>query len=236
VAGNIAQNGAALFNTAPGALVATATATNSIFWANTCTDTTSRYFHGVGTGCGVALQNCLLPFANFANNEVGTGSFTDLGGNLSDNPLFADLANGDLHLQAGSPCIDAGTAVALPIDLDGNVRSQGAGVDMGAYETAGPGRPMARQPQATTAAPLTATVFPNPTTGAFTLSFDREVTGFVQIFDAQGRLVETLHATSLLNGTNQVHFDLGTMASGLYLVRVVDGETVTTKQIVVARP
>ncbi len=235
VVGNTAQNGAALFNTAPGALSATASATNSIFWANTCTDTTSRYFHGVGIGCGVSLQNCVLPLASFTSNEVGTGSFTDLGGNISNSPQFVNLALGDLHLQAGSPCIDAGTAMALTVDLDGNARPQGNGFDMGAYESAG-NRPMARQPLATAAVELTATVYPNPTTGAFTLSFDREVTGFVQIFDAQGRLVETLHATSLLNGANQTSFDLGTVSTGMYLVRIVDGGTVTTKSIVVARP
>jgi hypothetical protein len=43
-------------------------------------------------------------------------------------------------------------------------------------------------------------------------------------------------ASGQLNGANQVPFNLGTMASGMYLLRIVDGESVITKQIVVARP
>lgn len=56
-------------------------------------------------------------------------------GNLSSDPLFVDAANGDLRLQAGSPCIDTGTADGAPsTDILGITRPQGAGYDMGAYE------------------------------------------------------------------------------------------------------
>ena len=41
----------------------------------------------------------------------------------------------DFHLNAASPCIDAGTATSAPsTDKDGVARPQGGGYDMGAYE------------------------------------------------------------------------------------------------------
>ena len=55
-------------------------------------------------------------------------------GNISDNPLFVSAPD-DLHLQAGSPCIDTGTADGAPAeDIEDTARPQGAGFDMGAYE------------------------------------------------------------------------------------------------------
>ncbi len=50
---------------------------------------------------------------------------TGADGNLSEAPLFTDVANGDLHLLTGSPCIDSGNPALL--DPDGTVS------DMGAY-------------------------------------------------------------------------------------------------------
>jgi predicted outer membrane repeat protein len=53
-------------------------------------------------------------------------------------PLFRDAANGDLHLSAGSPCINAGdnNAPELPEnDKDGQPRIMNGVVDMGAYES-----------------------------------------------------------------------------------------------------
>ena len=71
-------------------------------------------------------------------------------GMVGDDPLFADSANGDHHLQTGSPCVDGGTNTPmggmLDFDLEGNLRAidgdgdvepwtgVAATVDMGAYE------------------------------------------------------------------------------------------------------
>jgi hypothetical protein len=58
-------------------------------------------------------------------------------GNIAVDPLFVNAGAGDYRLQAGSPCIDAGTNLAwmaAATDLDGRSRIIGASVDMGAYE------------------------------------------------------------------------------------------------------
>ncbi len=58
-------------------------------------------------------------------------------GYLSSNPMLDDTC----HLEENSPCIDAGVNVpGLDVDIDGDVRPQGNGIDIGADEyTSGSG-------------------------------------------------------------------------------------------------
>jgi hypothetical protein len=75
--------------------------------------------------------------AQLDTSTVGafTGSWTGAG-NQNLDPLFVDLANGDVHLTALSPCRHAGVVVAglPPFDIDGDARMIGPGIDMGADE------------------------------------------------------------------------------------------------------
>lgn len=80
------------------------------------------------------------------NGTTGQASLNTEGGNnnnisatnnkLGVNPQFVDPENGDFHLKAGSPAINAGTnAFGLgATDADGNPRVVGT-VDIGAYES-----------------------------------------------------------------------------------------------------
>ena len=71
---------------------------------------------------------------NYCNVEGGWPGT----GNLNTDPLFVDQANGDFHLTAASPCIDAGNPAFLPpageLDFDGDARLLGTAVDIGADE------------------------------------------------------------------------------------------------------
>jgi hypothetical protein len=53
---------------------------------------------------------------------------------VNRDPLFVDAANDDYHILGGSPAIDAGMNAGITYDLDGNLRPQGTGYDIGAYE------------------------------------------------------------------------------------------------------
>jgi hypothetical protein len=105
----------------------------------------SYLYEGGADGC--TLVNCIL-YAN--NNVFGQTNFNNCSmnfcctlpmpadgvGNLTNAPLFADEADGDLHLRRDSPCINAGDngSVSASTDLDGNPRVVQAAVDIGAYE------------------------------------------------------------------------------------------------------
>lgn len=108
------------------------TVTNSIVWDN--------------RGCDLCIGNDPNPTpltVEVSYSDVDGGAWWDgtllTGtGNIDANPWFVDSANGDYHLQAWSPAIDAGTATGAPdYDFEGDARPQNAGYDMGADEFVG---------------------------------------------------------------------------------------------------
>ena len=64
------------------------------------------------------VTNCILwgdsPDEMYDQDSTPSVTYSDIQGghtgigNIDADPLFMDGANGDLHLQQGSPCIDAG--------------------------------------------------------------------------------------------------------------------------------
>jgi len=113
------RNGTAVNSTFTGhgmRAILSSTAVNCVIWGNSSNDTSDS---SVSYSC--------LPV-------VTTGP-----GNIVGDPLFVDAGAGDFRLQAGSACINTGTADRAPAtDILGVPRPQGAGVDMGAYEVVVP--------------------------------------------------------------------------------------------------
>jgi len=86
---------------------------NTILWDNTPDDVRG----GTVTASYTITSGAAL---------VGTGNFRS-------DPLFVNLASGDLRLRAGSPALDAGTTAGAPaLDLLGKARDSAP--DIGAYE------------------------------------------------------------------------------------------------------
>lgn len=116
---------------------------NNIFWMNFGNDATDLVIGNDGDGD--FLPSPVELFNNdFDQSATGTHiqiPFPIDPSNLNKvDPLFANAASGDLHLSAGSPCINAGNNAApeLPTtDKDGNPRIVEGKVDMGAYEYQG---------------------------------------------------------------------------------------------------
>ena len=80
--------------------------------------------------------------------------------------------------------------------------------------------------------------FPNPTAGASTVQFSLARAGTVRIdvYDVQGRRVQTLTDQAYQPGQHNVDWNASRLASGTYLYRLmVDGELVGTKRATVVR-
>jgi len=90
---------------------------NSILWGN-------------GRDISCNITNCDI---SYSINSDGWGGI----GNFSQDPLLADPDNDDFHLLSSSPAIDAGTLIGAPDhDIEGDLRPQNLGIDIGADEYA----------------------------------------------------------------------------------------------------
>ncbi|MHC4202693.1 MAG: hypothetical protein ACYSU0_22095, partial [Planctomycetota bacterium] len=147
---NAGSWGGAIYN--DGAL---ATITNCILWGNVAPTGTQIYDY---------TSSCSVKYSNVQGGWAGAGNIGELAGHdplfvdpgyWDDNVLIGDPSDdiwvdGDYHLQAGSPCIDAADGDAAPlVDMDGLLRYDDPGVepntgigtpdyaDMGAHEFGG---------------------------------------------------------------------------------------------------
>jgi hypothetical protein len=159
VSGNTANVGGGMYNNN----VSSATVTNCTFSgnraaysgggmrSNTSPTVTNCVFWGDSPD---EVRNdglCSAPTVRFSDVRGGLPEGTvDGGGNIDSDPMFVRPPNpgpdgtwdrvdddyGDLRLQAGSPCINAGDLVvfAQETDLEGHARLLCGRVDMGAYE------------------------------------------------------------------------------------------------------
>lgn len=121
---------------------------------NTIVKNTSSGGGGISNSNAVIVNNIVWNNSATTNpqiNQSSEPSFSCISawsgggtGNITSNPLFVNESGSDYHLQASSPCIDAGTlSNAALYDMEGEIRpwditsafrGDGSDVDMGADE------------------------------------------------------------------------------------------------------
>jgi predicted outer membrane repeat protein len=145
---NSAVNGGVIFNSG-----SNATLSNCILRGNTATHGNEVYLHFYIDSWGNEHPSTInVDYSNIEDGATGVYVDTDCTlnwgeGNIDVDPLFVEPGywdtnglwiDGDYHLPAGSPCINAGDPnyIAEPneTDLDGRPRVIGCRIDMGAFE------------------------------------------------------------------------------------------------------
>jgi hypothetical protein len=91
----------------------------------------NNYYYSLGTGKSDLIR---------LDNNYSFSQWQNIGKEIHGilaNPNIISLPN-DFHLKSNSPAIDAGVAVSVTDDFDGNPRPMNLGFDIGAYELAVP--------------------------------------------------------------------------------------------------
>jgi hypothetical protein len=148
--------------------------------------------------------------------------------NIFLDPQFVDTANGDYHLQAGSPCIDAGDP-ALGPDPDGTV------ADIGAFyfdqmKADDPERTAVRRYELLQN-------YPNPFNSATQIVFDLPQAARAEliVYDVTGRQVTTLFSGMAAAGRNRVSWTAEDLPSGIYFCRLASGDSRQTRKLILMK-
>jgi len=197
-------------------------------------------------------NNAYYGSAIFNDNGFTSVNYSDIQdgwtgiGNIDDDPGFIDPANGNYCIDScSSPCAEAGTD---SIFLDGygwcyspdqDIRNlsrpnpSSTPPDMGAYEVdLCVGLEDLRSPNSD----FRITNYPNPFSSSTTIKFELEQPGNVEIkfINQVGQEVDNISKYGQ-KGINQLTWDGGSLPAGVYVCRVMIGNKIATKKLVLVR-
>lgn len=162
-----------------------------------------------------------------------------LEGNIVTDPLFVDPDNGDLHLQDGSACIDAGRAFYI---LEGDTlvnlaetSYDGHAPDMGSFESS---YMTANDPEVILPQGFTLHQnYPNPFNHATVIRYDLPQATEVElvICDILGREVATLVSSWQEEGRQTITWDARDVPSGIYIYRIEAGDFTNSRKLILLR-
>ena len=195
--------------------------------------------HNAGTN---VIYGCI--YHNHGNDFMGSspdslgrlvmvnanGDSCDIYHNIIMNPQFVDLQNRDYHLQANSPCIDAGDP-RTPLDPDSTIADIGAFYfDQGMFASL----------YTDSWQPLqfgVLTNYPNPfnasTQISYSLTNDSQIE--LTISNILGQRVATLIDGFQEAGTHHIIWDSKDVASGIYFARLQSRDQIKTIKMVLMK-
>jgi hypothetical protein len=199
----------------------TPTICNNIFWGNTSTNNEQE----LGPAAATTL---------FVTYSIVQGGFPGVG-NLDEDPMFVDPANGDFSLLAGSPCIDAGDP-SRPLDPDGTPP------DIGAYYYP---NPLDVDDDDGTILPYRFELsqnYPNPFNPVTTIEYNlpRRSNVTIEVYNVLGQKVRTLVDREESAGLYTITWNGTTangqpVATGVYLYRYQAGDHVEMKKMLLLK-
>jgi hypothetical protein len=188
-------------------------------------------------GANSVIANNL--FYNNKNNDLIeiNGSAEQYDNLFSKDPLLDEIT---LLPGINSPCIDAGlgtlTLDGVPVIEISTEAYMGAAPDIGAMETEG--APGMVSSQIASGGPLIMN-YPNPFrfTTNITLRISRTGPVRVDIYDLEGRHIQTLHNGTLDKGTHMLEWPAGDnsgnrLPGGIYMARMSTGNQVSSRKMI----
>ena len=170
-------------------------------------------------GSGVSEQVCPMMTTTYqvtvtdANGCTGTASVTV---NVKDVRCGPTLKNVQVCYYGTSLCVNEKTAKNY-LKLGATLGACGSGNNS-------PARIGVEEPTSDSPFELSVKGYPNPTQGDLTVEVMSKISGSVQmqVLDLTGRAVQQ-RTEQLLEGRNEVKFDLRAQPSGTYMIRATDG-------------
>jgi len=194
---------------------------NSILWDNT---PQTVFFDSSETPNSLTVS-----FSDINGGEEGieandNGDVEWLEGNIDADPLFLDPDNGDYHLTAESPCIDAG-------DPDSPLDPDSTRADMGAYyyhQELSISPNFILHPSSF----ILYLIHPNPFNSSTTITYGlgKPAPTRLTLYDLSGREVRTLVEGNRQAGIHTVNLIAGDLLSGIFFVRLeASGQALSRK-------
>ncbi|MFC1573455.1 hypothetical protein ACFL6M_07655, partial [Candidatus Eisenbacteria bacterium] len=176
---------------------------------------------------GWAVVTCCDIYGNDGGDYVGCiGSYEGFEGNISSDPLFCDIGNGEYTLREDSPCAEDNNAECGQVGAYGVGCEASTGVDP-AWDTAD--RIVLDQ------------ILPNPTSSGISVAFDlpRSCPIDLAVVNVQGRLVKRLVNERWTAGHHTATWDCTAsngkrVTPGVYFVRLAVSDVVMdTRSVIV---